>query len=83
MQVGDTYYLDRNYILTSIPAELAVGGEKWIMPYNDDKVITADPYLEFTVSTDSTVYIGYDSRATSLPDWLGDDHQGSLPSVYQ
>ncbi len=70
LNVGDEYYLDRSYNLTSIPAELDTGSEEWIMTDNDDKYMTSSSFLEFTISQDSTVYVAYDSRATSLPDWL-------------
>ncbi|MBT8439452.1 MAG: DUF1080 domain-containing protein, partial [Gammaproteobacteria bacterium] len=71
LDVGDEYYLDRTYTLTSIPPELATGTEQWIKTANDDKTNTnSSNFLQFTISQDSTVYVAYDSRATSLPNWL-------------
>jgi hypothetical protein len=71
LDLGDEYYLDRTYILTSIPPELATGAEQWIKTANDDKRNTnSSNFLQFTISQDSTVYVAYDSRATSLPNWL-------------
>ncbi|MBW2164935.1 MAG: putative metal-binding motif-containing protein, partial [Deltaproteobacteria bacterium] len=70
LQVGDEYYLDRTYTLTSVPSELTEGEEEWIKTKKKDKANTSVSFLEFTISQDSTIYIGYDTRATSLPDWL-------------
>jgi PKD repeat protein len=70
LQTGGRYYTDRTYTLTSIPSEIATGVEKWIRTANNDKNITTVPFLRFTVDQDSKVFVAYDSRATSLPDWL-------------
>ena len=71
LNVGDEYYLDRTYTLTSIPSELATGAEEWIKTQNNDKSNTASSdFLQFTVSQDSTVYVAYAPRATALPAWL-------------
>jgi hypothetical protein len=72
LQVGDEYYLDRSFTLISIPCELSTGTEEWIMTRNNDKTDTTSSFLEFTISQDSVVYVGYDSRSTSLPSWLAD-----------
>jgi hypothetical protein len=37
---------------------------------NDDKSITTDSHLTFDVATDVTLWIAYDRRASSLPNWL-------------
>jgi len=70
LQVGNRYYLDRVYTLTSIPPGLALGGEEWIMTRNGDKGNTSDSFLEFTIEQDCIVYVAYDRRATFLPSWL-------------
>ena len=71
LNVGDEYYLDRTYTVASIPPELATGAEEWIKTQNSDKSnTTSSDFLQFTISQDSTVYVAYDSRATSLPNWL-------------
>jgi hypothetical protein len=67
---GDTYYLDRTYTLTSIPTGLSTGTEEWIKTRNDDKNLTSEVFLTFTISHNATVYVAYDSRATRLPSWL-------------
>jgi hypothetical protein len=70
LQPGDEYYLDREYRLISIPYELSEGTEAWIRTKNKDKFNKTDSFLEFTISQPATVFIAYDSRATSLPTWL-------------
>ncbi|OPX33584.1 MAG: hypothetical protein B1H11_12265 [Desulfobacteraceae bacterium 4484_190.1] len=72
---GDEYYLDRDYYLTSIPSDLATGGEQWIKTENDDKGNTYASFLKFSIPQTSTVYVAYDSRATCLPDWLNDNYE--------
>jgi lysophospholipase L1-like esterase len=73
LNVGDEYYIDRTYTLTSIPSEIDTRTDEWIMTGNNDKGSTSDTFLEFEIEQDSIVYIGYDSRSTSLPDWLVND----------
>ena len=70
LSVGEVYYIDRSYTLTSVPSELATGAEEWIKTGNNDKNNNSESFLTFTISQDSTVYIGYDSRAAALPNWL-------------
>jgi hypothetical protein len=69
LEVGDAYYIDRTYTLTSIPAFLRDG--IWIMTANADKSNSSNSYLSFTVDRNVTIYVAYDSRATSLPNWMG------------
>jgi lysophospholipase L1-like esterase len=66
---GDSYYLDRTYTLTSIPA--ALDGGVWIIPENDDKPNAREDYLEFTVDRDVDVYVAFTPTATTLPNWMG------------
>ena len=68
--VGNQYYKDRTYTLTSIPSELTGENIIWIMTYNDDKNNTSPSFLQFNIPQSSTVYVAYDSRASSLPKWL-------------
>jgi len=60
--VGDTYYIDRTYVLSSIPP--AYAGLCWIETANNDKHSTGDAFLTFGVDQDVTVYVAYDSRGT-------------------
>ena len=68
LQVGDLYYVDRDYVLTVIPAPLQ--DLLWIKTANDDKSDSSDDFISFQLPDSATVYIAYDHRATSHPDWL-------------
>ena len=66
---GMTYYTDRDYALTAVPA--AYSGMAAITTPNDDRNLTTPAgYLNFEMPFDGTVYVAYDSRATGLPDWM-------------
>jgi len=67
-QAGDSYYTDRTYTLTSVPAIL--DGGVWIVTANDDKSNTRNDYLEFSIDRDVDVYVAFTPTATSLPNWL-------------
>ena len=67
---GLAYYTDRGYTLTNVPS--AYAGMNAILTPNDDRYLTAaSGYLTFGMPSDGTVYVAYDSRATSLPNWMG------------
>jgi lysophospholipase L1-like esterase len=68
LEMGDNYYIDEAYTLTSFPPEL--DGGIWIMTSNDDREKTASNFLSFIIDFTATVYVAYDSNASSLPDWL-------------
>jgi PKD repeat protein len=68
LAVGSKYYIDRTYTLTSIPDYLQ--GVYWIKTANSDKAETTSNFLSFTVNQPATVYIGYDKRINTLPNWL-------------
>jgi hypothetical protein len=68
-QAGALYYIDRSYTLTSLSA--ALNGGRMIRAANDDKTVTASSHLTFTVSAPATVYVGFDTRAATVPSWLG------------
>ncbi len=72
LQEGQEYYVDRPYTVTDIP-----GGHQgllWIKTANDDKTSSSENFLTFTVNQDVTLYVGYDHRATSLPQWISDHY---------
>jgi fibronectin type 3 domain-containing protein len=81
LKEGDAYYLDREYKLTSVPPELSRGSEEWIKTRNDDKGSESESFLTFTISQQSAVYIGYDSRATGLPKWLSSNYKATGMTV--
>ncbi len=72
LQEDQEYYVDRTYTISDIP-----GGHQgllWIKTANDDKSSTEEDFLSFVVNQDVTVYVGYDHRAASLPDWITDHY---------
>ncbi len=65
---GDEYYTDRSYEIKSIPGKLS--GLLWIKSANDDQYDTGEALLSLQLNATATVYVAYDSRATSVPNWL-------------
>jgi hypothetical protein len=63
------YYTDRAYTLTSLPS-VYIGMDTILTPNDDLSNTAASDYLTFEMPYDGTVYVAYDSRATSLPNWL-------------
>ncbi|MEM7293830.1 MAG: SGNH/GDSL hydrolase family protein, partial [Pseudomonadota bacterium] len=69
IEVGDTFYVDRDYEVLSFPAYLADG--RWVATRNDDRFSTVSNYVEFDVGAQAaTIYIAYDAAAGSIPSWL-------------
>jgi hypothetical protein len=68
LTVGAPFFIDRTYTVTSVPG--SVDGATYIQTANNDKTRTEGSFLSFTVNQGVTVYVAYDSRATSLPNWL-------------
>ena len=66
--VGDTYYTDRSYVLTAIPAILDRG--VWLTTANDDKNSSRVDYLQFSVDRNVDVYVAFTPTATALPGWM-------------
>ena len=71
LNVGDEYYIDRNYTVTNIPTE--INGHLWIKTANDDRNRSDDNFLNFKLNKVAKIYIAYDSRASSYPNWLVND----------
>ncbi len=66
---GIKYYTDRDYVLIVVPSQYL--GLATIKTPNDEKNATdTSDYLTFNMPSDGTVYVGYDHRATSRPDWM-------------
>jgi hypothetical protein len=63
-------YSDRALKLNSIPVEL--NGARLIQTHNNHKDFKDERYFEFTVGNENQVFIAYDNRAVSLPDWMKD-----------
>ena len=68
LNTGALVYIDRTYTFSSVPSALA--GATYIKTANDDKGLTDEAFMSFTVNRDVTVHVAYDNRATSLPGWL-------------
>lgn len=66
---GLAYYTDRDYVLTSVPSAYA-GMDAIIAPNKDRNLTTESDYLTFEMPSADTVYVAYDSRATSQPEWM-------------
>lgn len=58
--VGDIYYIDRTYTITSLPS--SYNDLRWIMTANDDKYSTGNNFLTFDVDQDVIVYMAFDRR---------------------
>ena len=65
---GASVYIDRSFTFTSVP--VAIQDATYIQTANGDKNRTETSFLSFSVNQDVTVYVAYDSRASSLPHWL-------------
>ncbi len=68
LDVGKHYYIDRNYVITSAPNELK--RVRMLMTSNNDRMSTVSRYMALKLSQPAFVYIAFDSRATSVPNWL-------------
>ena len=69
LTTGFEYYTDRSYQLTGVPS--SYDNMDAIITPNDDRNRTdASGYLTFAMPYTGTVYVAYDSRATSLPNWM-------------
>jgi hypothetical protein len=67
---GKAVYTDRSYTYSTVPTSVA--GAQYIRTANDDKTSTAANLLSFELGQAADVYVAYDVRASSLPDWLDD-----------
>jgi len=70
ISVGDVYYIDRDYRLSSVPDTLK--HLMWIQTANDDKVNRDTDFLQFYLNQTAVIYVAYDAQIASLPKWLID-----------
>jgi hypothetical protein len=66
---GIKYYTDRDYTLTSVPTkytELSMVR----LPNNDRSKTDVSGYVKLSFNSPTTIYVGYDSRITTLPAWM-------------
>lgn len=69
-KIGQQIFLDRDYTIVELPE--IINGHPEIITANNHKFSFLDEHLSFEVSDESTIYVGYDNRATQLPEWLRD-----------
>jgi lysophospholipase L1-like esterase len=79
LDVGNRAYVDSPAFLSSIPAQLGEG--IWIMTAAADYSVTGMEYLRFDVDRPVSVYVAYDSSASSLPQWLAPASGSGFQSV--
>ncbi len=66
---GETFFTDRTYTITTVPDFLE--GASFIKTSNSDKnLTTASDFLKAYLKESALAYVGYDPRATQLPQWL-------------
>ena len=65
---GKKLYVDRTTTYTTVPS--VYEGYKYLRTANDDKSLSGDGTITFTVSKSTIVYVGFDKRNTTLPSWL-------------
>ncbi|MBN1541103.1 hypothetical protein JW992_03085, partial [candidate division KSB1 bacterium] len=68
LDAGRVYYIDRNYVLTKVPERF--NNVRMIMTSNNDRGNTQSRYMTLKLTQPAFIYIAYDSRAESVPNWL-------------
>ncbi|MGH7452819.1 MAG: fibronectin type III domain-containing protein, partial [bacterium] len=68
LQTGSAYYIDRPYVVRQIPN--SKHGLLWIKTASADRNDTGEPFIEFTLTRESNIYVAYDSRTQQPPNWL-------------
>ena len=72
LNAGNGFYVDRTYVLTSVPDEYR--GFNMIKTANDDKMKTGIDF-HFNICSSADIYIAYDhSLAASTPSWISDNY---------
>ena len=66
LKEGDEYYTDKKYEIETIPQELQ--GMLWLKTQQDDH--DSKKNVSFTISSPARIFIGYDKRAGTIPDWM-------------
>jgi len=68
LQEGDQCYTDRDYTIYSLPSGLRKN--LCIKTANGDKKNSSSSYITFNLTEPAILYIAYDQRSTSPPNWL-------------
>ncbi|HEY9351664.1 MAG TPA: hypothetical protein VIP28_00375, partial [Nocardioides sp.] len=71
-QEGAPIYVDRAYVVSDLPDELA--GTIMVRGANDDSKVVSDEYLTLEISEPTTVWAAFDDRGENVwwPQWLTD-----------
>ena len=70
MKLGEHYYTDRNYTITGGIPDWMVGRTLIQTPNDERSDKSGNGYMSFTNPDDWWVYVLFDSRSSSIPDWL-------------
>ncbi len=70
LNTGMEVYTDRPYVVTKVPASLE--GAQFIQTPNNHKKVRVNQALSFELQKKADVFVAYDRRAKTLPDWLSD-----------
>src|SRR5690625_5438214 len=78
LQIGDLVASDRTtgskaYKFTDIPEELL--GSEWIRTPVESRSATNDDVVSYYLSSDADVYVAYDARIRSEPEWLTENYE--------
>ena len=71
LTIGNQYYVDRTYTITNIPIKYS--DLKMIKTANADKMKVGLDF-HFDVCTNSDVYVAYDRRLTTIPNWISSNY---------
>jgi hypothetical protein len=82
IDVGEHYYADRSYTITGGIPSWMVDRTLIQTPNNERFNNAASGYLRFTTPVSWWVYVLFDSRASSLPDWLNGWEHRSQYKIY-
>ncbi len=75
LEENDQYYIDRDDVVLSIPDPLK--GLLWFKTANYDADREYIYHKSIQLETAATIYVGFDSRATSLPDWVTENYSNT------
>jgi len=78
LQIGDLVASDRTtgskaYKFTDIPEELL--GSEWIRTPVESRSATNDDVVSYYLSSDADVYVAYDARINTEPEWLTENYE--------
>ncbi|WP_168119668.1 pectinesterase [Paenibacillus sp. HB172176] len=84
LKLGDIVFGDRmtgskRYIFESIPEELL--GLEWIRSAVESRSATSSDLLSFFLAGEADVYVAYDSRITTQPEWLTSEYEDTGETI--